>query len=330
MGTDPSVTVVVPAFNEESDIAGCIHAVAAQTIPRDRFELILVDGGSTDDTVTVAEREASRHDLYLRVVTNPQRTAATALNLGLVESRGEVLVRVDARSRIGPTHLERCEQVLRKDPTIGVVGGGQHPVARPDATLIARGIARSLGNRYTTGLARYRRGGAAGPVDTVWMGGFRRIDLERIGGWPTYPTQNQDYRLNQQIRSSGLAVWFDPELTADYLPRGDLAALARQYRSFGEAKGSIWLRGERPSLRQVLLLGAATGATAVSVVAARRVGVVRVAAGWLAVGLVLDHLGHDEPASVGERLASTAATFVADGSWLGGVVLGAVRSRGRR
>lgn len=320
------MTVIVPAYNEESDIADCMGALAAQTLPRDRFEVMLVDGCSTDRTVLVAQEEASRHDLDLRVISNPERTAATALNLGLEESRGSILVRVDARSRVAPDHLERCERLLNEDPTIGVVGGGQHPVPRAGANLVARGIARSLANRYTTGLARYRRGGAAGPVDTVWMGAFRREDLERVGGWPTFPIQNQDYRLNQRLRSSGLSVWFDPDLTADYLPRADLAALARQYRAFGESKGWVWTHGEPPSGRHVaLLIGVGTAAVA-SVLAVRRVGPFRVVAGWLAVGLALDHIGQDHPGSVGERLTSTIATAVADSSWLAGVALGAVRS----
>ncbi|QGG95468.1 glycosyltransferase [Actinomarinicola tropica] len=320
----PDITVIVPCRNEAADIGDCIAAIAAQDVARSEFEVLLVDGESDDGTVEAARAEAAANGLGIEVLENPDRTAATALNRGLSRARGRLIVRVDARSRITSGHLRRCREHL-DDRRIGVVGGGQRPVARPGATLEERGIVRALSNRYTTGLARYRRSDTPGAVDTVWMGAFRRSDLERVGGWPVRPAQNQDYRLNQTLRAEGLQVWFDPTLTADYLPRRTLRALARQYAAFGRAKGTIWRSGGTFAPRHALLLAGPLllGVGLVAVV--RRKGLAP--AGALAVAglLVVDEVGSSSPASGQERAVAVVATLVADGAWLVGVVRGCAR-----
>src|SRR5436190_17762279 len=99
-----SVTVVVPALNEERDIVGCLEAIAAQTFPSDRVEVILVDSGSADATVATARGAADDLGLAAFAVRpNPRRWAAAAMNVGMREARGDLIVRVDARARIQPT-----------------------------------------------------------------------------------------------------------------------------------------------------------------------------------------------------------------------------------
>jgi succinoglycan biosynthesis protein ExoA len=321
--TDLRATVIIPARNERHDIEGCIEALAGQTLPRNEMEVILVDGRSTDGTVDAALAAAQVRELDLTVLANEQRTAATSLNLGLQQARGDVVVRVDARSRVGRRHVElSCE--LLQDVQLGVVGGGQAAEARPGASLVERAIARSLTNRYTTGLARYRRSVHSGPTDTVWMGAFRRQDLVEVGGWPVFPEQNQDYRLNQRLRGSGLVVWFDPELTAGYLPRRTLRDLARQYLRFGRAKGAVWRAGERPSVRHLAVLSIPLVGLAALGWGCRRWGLVKAATTAVAACVVLDHVGVRRPASLPERGLAILAALTADGSWLLGVVLGLV------
>lgn len=315
------ICVIVPCRNEAADIGGCIHAIANQDLDRSEFEVLLVDGESTDETVQVATAVADREGLDLRVLVNPGRTAAAALNLGLSHTDADFLVRVDARSRISPGHLRICRSHLR-DPRIGVAGGGQRAVARAGAGVQERGIVRALSNRYTTGLARYRRSDAEGPTDTVWMGCFRRRDVAEAGGWPLHPPQNQDFRLNRRLRRGGLQVWFDPRLTAEYLPRRTFRDLATQYRNFGRAKGTVWRTEGGFTPRHAVLLAAPIGLGAGLSVIARRRGVGD-AAVVAAVGLfAADALGSRGSASIAERASSVIATVVADGSWLTGVIEG--------
>ncbi|MGH2484544.1 MAG: glycosyltransferase [Ktedonobacterales bacterium] len=104
-GTEPPlVSVIVPARNEERNIVGCVESLLAQTYPR--FEVIVVDDGSTDDTPSLLARLArenrSGHDLrVVRVDTLPVGWAGKphALHMGTLDARGEWLLFTDADTR---------------------------------------------------------------------------------------------------------------------------------------------------------------------------------------------------------------------------------------
>ena len=206
---------------------------------------------------------ATQLGLDLQVVENPRRRTSTSLNEGLAAASGDVLVRLDARSRVQPDYVRRCVDVLTERPEVGVVGGRQVPTPR-SGSVLDRGITRALRNRYTTGLARYRRATEAGPTDTVWMGVFRAEELRALGGWDDEVALNEDWALNRTYRDSGSSVWLDPDLVSSYLPRPDLPSVARQHFFFGRVKGLWWARGMRPEPRQLAMLGSAADRGSVS------------------------------------------------------------------
>jgi cellulose synthase/poly-beta-1,6-N-acetylglucosamine synthase-like glycosyltransferase len=98
-GDLPTVSVIVPARNEASNIAACIGAVLGQNYPADKFELILVNDHSEDDTVSIAEAAAKGHSnfkvLNLQAQTGPAYKKA-AVAFGVSHSNGEIIVTTDA------------------------------------------------------------------------------------------------------------------------------------------------------------------------------------------------------------------------------------------
>jgi hypothetical protein len=101
-------------------------------------------------------------------------------------------------------------------------------------------VERSIAIAQTTPLgvgdARYRLGGEAGPVETVYLGVFPRKVLDRHGGYSESLERTQDYELNHRIRAAGGTVLFDPRLVVDYRPRSSLRALWRQYFAYGRGR----------------------------------------------------------------------------------------------
>lgn len=319
-------SVVIPCRDEAADIEACLDRVAEQDVGAGRLEVILADGRSEDETVSVAVRAAARHGFgRFEVVDNPQRRTAAGLHRALAEVSTDYVIRVDARSRIGPEHVRRATTILADHPEVGVVGGAQVPIDRGAGTMSA-GIARALSNRYTTGLSRYRRTQRSGPADTVWMGAFRTADLRALGGWDPDYGVNEDYELNSRFRAAGRTVWFDGELQAGYLPRGDLRSLAKQYFSFGRSKGAQWAAGGRPALRQAFLVVVpplAGGALAVGV---RAVGAPRAAIVGIGIVAAVDQVGVSGSAGrPSVRLAAMAATVTFPVAWWVGVVVGWAR-----
>ena len=321
MSERPLVTVIVPARDEEADIAGCIDAVAAQDHGADRIQLVVVDADSADRTVEEVRRAAGRHPFTEVVVDrNPRRRTSVGLNVGLSHARGDYVARVDARSRVPSHYISTCVAVMA-DERVGVVGGAQVAQPRSDRA-VDRGIARALRNRWATGLSRYRRAATSGPSDTVWMGFFRTDEVRAIGGWAEAVALNEDYELNGRYRDRGRWVWFEAGLRSGYLPRPSLRLLSRQYFFFGRVKGLWWARGDRPAPRQVALLAAPLMAATLAWQGWRRAGagsVVLLPAALLA----LEATGGEGPADLGSHLAGAAAIAVLSGSWWAGVVVGA-------
>jgi len=250
----PLVTVLIPARNEASDIEGCLATIAAQDYPRSRLEVLVVDGASTDGTASIARRTLARWGFRSgAVLTNDRATTPSNLNLGLARATGEVVCRVDARTRIEPHHVSTCVATLRARSDVAVVGGAQVAVAR-DRSARALGIARALNNRCSMGWSPYQSRTTSGPSDTVYLGAFRAPQLRALHGWDERLPTNQDYDLNRRMAALG-TVWFEAGLRSGYVPRATFGELWSQYERFGRWKVRYWrITGDRPARRQLLAL----------------------------------------------------------------------------
>jgi glycosyltransferase involved in cell wall biosynthesis len=106
--SEPTLSVVIPALNEERFIASALASVAAQTWPLGLLEALVVDNGSTDGTVAAVEAfRVAEPRLAVRLVSHPRRGCAAAKNRGAQLARGRYLIFLDADSRMAPD-LARC------------------------------------------------------------------------------------------------------------------------------------------------------------------------------------------------------------------------------
>ncbi|MGH9086035.1 MAG: glycosyltransferase [Acidimicrobiales bacterium] len=309
----PLVTVLIPARNEAVDIEGCLRCVAAQDYPVNRIEVIVVDGASTDATAEIARQVLGRGGFASTAVfNNPTATTPSNLNVGLARATGDILCRVDARTRIEPHHVRTCVEVLSARPDVVVVGGAQVAVDR-DGSARSRGIARALNNRYSMGGSAYRRATESTDTETVYLGAFRTAHLRAAGGWDERLPTNQDFELNRRLGRAGV-VWFDARLRSGYVPRATVRDLWKQFRRFGEAKVGYWrTTGDPPRPRQL----AALVAPLVAGVGMLLVGSWRskVVAGVAGV-VIVDELGSARrPAPPLVRLWSSVAVVAITGGW---------------
>lgn len=332
----PLVTVIVPTRQEAADLEACLAAIAAQDHPVNRLEVIVVDGCSSDGTADIARRALGRWGFAATaVLTNEGATASSNLNVGLQRASGEIVCRVDARTRIEPHYVRTCVDLLTRRPEVAVVGGAQVAVAR-DPTARAVGIARALNNRWSMGGSPYRRASVSGESDTVYLGAFRRSDLLDAGGWDERLVSNQDFDLNRRMAARGL-VWFDASLRSGYLPRATLGALWQQYERFGKGKVRYWRTArQRPQVRQgVLLAGPLVGAiVAVSLAAATSTpgrSLLEISVLGLLGLLAVDLVGGPRPRWSGvAHLYAVAAIVVVAAAWWVGVVTSVGRLTERR
>ena len=286
----------------------------------------MVDGCSADGTADIARRSLGRWGFAsTAVIPNERRTTSSNLNVGLAKAAGEIICRVDARTRIEPHYVRTCVDILQRRSEVAVVGGAQVAIAR-DPRALSVGIARALNNRWSMGGSRYRRSTVSGTADTVYLGAFRRVDLVDEGGWDEHLGTNQDFDLNRRMAQRG-HVWFEASLRSGYLPRPSLVELWRQYRRFGRAKVRYWQQaGDRPQPRQWLLLAgppAVTIAALAVVMAAPSTtkGLAGVGAAGISGAALIEARGAAEPsAGIAAHACGVAAIGVVGGGWWSGVV----------
>jgi len=140
-----------------------------------------------------------------------------------------VVVRVDGHGLLAQGYIATAVRVLEETGAANVGG----LMAAEGVTGFERAVARAMTSWFGVGGARFHTGGEAGPADTVYLGVFRREVLEQQRGYDPSFVRAQDWELNHRIRSAGGLVWFTPELSVTYRPRGSLRALARQYLDYG-------------------------------------------------------------------------------------------------
>jgi len=252
----PLVSVIVPVRNEEGYIGGCLRALAEQDYPRERLEVIVLDGGSTDGTEEELRRAASELGLPVRYERNPGRTTASGFNLGLDLAGGTIVIRVDGHTRIAPHFVGASVEALERtgaDAVGGIIetrGNG----ARGEA------IATALSSRFGIGDNAFRAGaGSERWTDSVPFGAYRREVFERIGVLKDIAS-GEDDEFNYRLRESGGRILLSPRIRSTYYCRNGFAALARQYWGYGLAKAKV-LRLHRASVRWRHLVPSALVAT---------------------------------------------------------------------
>jgi glycosyltransferase involved in cell wall biosynthesis len=223
----PAVSVVVPVLNEERHLVDAVTRILDQDYLGD-LEVVLALGPSKDRTDAVAQGLADR-DRRVRLVPNPSGRTADGLNAAIAASSHPVVVRVDGHGLLAQGYIATAVRVLEETGASNVGG----LMAAEGVTGFEQAVARAMTSWFGVGGARFHTGGQAGPADTVYLGVFRREVLERHGGYDPSFVRAQDWELNHRIRSGGGLVWFTPELSVTYRPRGSLRALARQYLDYG-------------------------------------------------------------------------------------------------
>jgi glycosyltransferase involved in cell wall biosynthesis len=207
------VTLIVPTYNEEGFIEDCLDSAVADPLT----EVLVVDGGSTDATREIVRRMMGRLP-GLRLLDNPRKTAACAMNIGIAHASGEFIVRLDAHSVYPPGYVRRLVSALREHDA-NVAGGVWIPRARKP-TLFGRAIAASITNPWVMGNTGYRVGGGdVRVVDTVPFGCWNADTLRKAGGYNEALHRSQDYDLSQRLKKMGAKIILVPDVLIEYQAR---------------------------------------------------------------------------------------------------------------
>ncbi|TQM96230.1 glycosyl transferase family 2 [Ornithinimicrobium humiphilum] len=257
----PPVSVIMPLLNEEHHLREAVGSVLAQDYPGE-LQVVLAVGPSRDRTRAVAD-QVSAEDPRVVVVDNPSGRTPDGLNAAIAASSHDIVVRMDGHGALSDGYIRRAVEVLEETGAANV-GGVMLAEGTSD---LQQAVAVAMRSPLGIGAARFHVGGEAGPVDTVYLGVFRREWLERVGGYDTEFTRAQDWEMNHRIREAGGTVWFTPELTVTYRPRATFRDLARQFYTTGQWRrhvarthpGTLNLRYLAPPVATAAVVAGAVG-----------------------------------------------------------------------
>jgi glycosyltransferase involved in cell wall biosynthesis len=221
----PFVSVILACRNEQKYIARCLDSILANDYPKDRVEVLVVDGMSEDGTREIVKKYAKLHSA-LRLLDNPLGSFPAAMNAGIRNSCGSLIVVAGAHSLYQSDHISACVRIHRKSGAENV--GGALRVEPGAEGPLARAIATTLASRFGSGNS-YVRIGVQEPMwaDTAAFGCYRRELFDKVGMFDERLLGSSDLDLNRRIRSEGGRILLDPKIVVRYFADSTWATFAR-------------------------------------------------------------------------------------------------------
>lgn len=257
------VSVICPIYNEEKFIGRCIESMIHGGYPVELIELLCIDGRSKDRTREIITEYSKRYP-QIKLIDNPHKTVPFALNIGIKEAKGDVIIRIDAHCEYPLNYISKLVKKL-DELKADNVGAMLNTIPANDSS-ICKAIAFACSHWFGVGMSRFRIGiSEECEVDTVPFGCFRREIFERIGMFDEELIRNQDDEFNGRLIKHGGKIFILPSLVINYVARDSIKKMCKMYYQYGLFKPLVNKKLKTPAtIRQFFpvffLLGIIIGA----------------------------------------------------------------------
>lgn len=232
--TQPFVSIVVPCRTEVAHIRRMLDSMLANEYPRNRLEVLIVDGLSDDGTRAVIAEYTARYP-WIRLLDNRRATTPHALNLGIAQARGSIIMRMDVHACYPPNYIAGLVDCMERTGADSV--GASWQTQPGNDTIIARAIAAVMAHPLGNGNAHYRfETSRPREVDTLQCGCYRRDVFRRVGLFDEDLLRSQDSELTFRLLRAGGRVVLAPGVVARYYTRDSLGKLWRMFLQYGYFK----------------------------------------------------------------------------------------------
>jgi succinoglycan biosynthesis protein ExoA len=259
----PFISVIVPVRNEAAFLRQTLEQVLDQDYDPGRFEVLVIDGRSTDGTAEVVRALQAGHP-NLKLHDNPRRLSSAARNVGVRHARGEYVVVVDGHCEVGNrSYLRNVADAFARSGADCL--GRPQPLDVPGASRVQRAIAAARTSWLGHHPASFIYAGQEQFVQPQSVAvAYRRSVFEKVGLFDERFDACEDVEFNHRVHEAGLSCFFTPGIAVRYYPRGSLGGLFRQMARYG--RGRMRLLRKHPSslslpslLPALFVLGLITG-----------------------------------------------------------------------
>ena len=229
------ISVVIPVRNEARFIENTLEQLLAQDYPADRFELIVVDGESTDGTPTLVAPFAERY-INVKLLSNPKRLSSAARNIGIRIAKGDVIVIVDGHCELNDDqYLTKLADAFDRSAADCI--GRPQPLDVTGATPLQRAIAAARSSRLGHHPASFVYSSQEQwvPAKSVAVA-YHRSVFEKIGWFDETFDACEDVEFNHRLDRARLQCLFVPRIAVRYRPRSSLTDLFKQLVRYGRGR----------------------------------------------------------------------------------------------
>lgn len=228
-----SISIIIPCYNEEKFIGKCLDSIIAQDYPKENLEILVIDGMSDDRTREILEKYENKYS-FVKVLDNPKKIIPIALNIGIKQAKGEIIVRMDTNAVYEKSYLSKCIKYLKKYNADNV--GGVIKTLPQKNTIFAKAITFALSHPFGVGGSHFRAGSKKPRwVDTVYGGCFKKEIFKKIGFFNENLARSQDMEFNLRLKKAGGKILLVPDIISYYYPSSTLTDFLKH-----NIKDGIW------------------------------------------------------------------------------------------
>ena len=221
------VSFIIVALNAGDKLNSLLEDIKKQDYEHKNIEIIFVDGDSSDNTKDVmANFIKSNHDFArICVLDNPKKILPCGWNIALKESKGDIILRVDAHSSIPNDFIRKNVEAMKN--TEKIVGGHRISIIDENSpwqkTLL---IAET--SLFGSGIASYRRTREKKYVSTLAHAAYSREVFQKIGGYDERLARTEDNEIHYRMKEAGFKFMLDPEIQSFHHARNTFSKMLKQ------------------------------------------------------------------------------------------------------
>ncbi len=236
MSNYPFVSVIVLCRNEEKYIGKCLDSITANDYPKEKLEVLVVDGMSEDGTREIVEMQKEKHS-YIRLINNLKKLTPFAFNEGIKNSHGDLVMIMSAHATYGADYIKKCVLASQKYDADNVVGSWKIQ-PRGDG-FIDKTVVSALSSSFGVGNAAYRTGSdkkkKVEHVDTGAYGCYKKKVFEKVGLFNENLSRGQDMEFNLRLKMAGGKTILVPDAVVYYYARSDFSSFCKH-----NFKNGVW------------------------------------------------------------------------------------------
>lgn len=222
------VSFIIAAYNAGEKLSYALNSLLKQDYGKDKIEVILIDGGSSDITKEIMLDYKRRHEHEFSrflVLENKKKILPCAWNVALKNALGDIILRIDAHSEMKSDFISNAVDLIKKGEKIV---GGPRPSIIDQKGDFQRILLLAEQSMFGSGIAGYRKNQGDKYVSTLAHAAYLREVFEKVGGYDERLVRTEDNEIHYRMRKAGFKFYFSSKVKSLHHARSSFKTMIKQ------------------------------------------------------------------------------------------------------